>query len=237
MKYVFIVGNVGSVWAWPKNYLQDASSVADKSDRKPWRKNTYKLSPNRHDGIYFGPYNEHGDFFDHLSLYSKQAIFDEIDRGYDKTDKNLIRFALCHQFIYQLDWIAENLPEVDIIFSLRNPNSCYRWWHETGGWDCNHPNYQWYQDDAKLWRQSHIEHKLMQKFVREQDLKVTQGWGSDWFDNNWPEVSNAVDKNKYGLYGAVAGQDGATPLKLNFTNLVWSFYKGKNSTPVPDKND
>jgi hypothetical protein len=233
MKYVFVTGVPGSAWGWPQLYTQNATTIVDSTDRKPWRVNNAKDHPTRHLGSYFGPYQERGEFFDHLSIYNnRQAIFDEIDSAFDPTDQHLVRFALCHHFSYQLDWIAENLPEVDILLSLRNVEISWDMWHAAGGWEIDHPSYRWYGDDHRLWRQMNIEHKLMQKFVQKHNLDVQSGFDADWCDRMWPEMAPFVDKSKYGPLGAAAGQGSNSGLNINTDSLNWALYRGRESTPI-----
>jgi hypothetical protein len=79
-----------------------------------------------------------------------------------------------------------------------------------------------------------IEHKLMQKFVRERGLEVRAGFDADWFDRNWPEMAPFVDKSKYGPLGAAQGQQGRPGLNISTDSLMWALYRGKNSTLIAD---
>ena len=149
-----------------------------------------------------------------------------------KTEHKL-RIVQCHWFSYQLNWIAENLPEVDIILNLRNPEMCYNGWHKSGGWDIEHPSYKWYNNSQQMWRQGRIEHRYMQEFVKKHDLFVKNGWGPDWFDWFWPEIVPYIDKEKFPQkISSAKGHNGAPPIHIGWDSLVWAFYKGKNSTPL-----
>ena len=239
MKYVFITGVAGSCWGWPVTYLQVASNIIDCSNKKPWRANTnIPCAATHRDNVYAGPYNEIGEMFDQLSLYyKKQHIFDEIDRAYEPTTEHKLRIVNCHWFSYQLDWIAENLPEVDIILNLRNVEMAHNGWLKSGGWNIEYPSYKWYNNTQNLWRQSQIEHKLMQKFVKKHDIKVNSGWNADWFDINWPEVAPFIDKSKFQeKISSTVGQPGAPPIHVGYESLNWAFYKGKKSTSIEIEN-
>jgi hypothetical protein len=164
---------------------------------------------------------------------NKEAIFAEIDRAFDDTDEHKLRFVQCHWFSYQLDWIAENLPEVDILLSLRNVEMSNNSWHKGGGWNIEYPSYKWYNNSQTLWRQGHIEHKLMQQFVKKHKLNVINGWGEDWFDWHWPELAPHIDKSKFpGKISSAVGHNGAEPVHIGWDSLNWALYRGTNSTPI-----
>jgi hypothetical protein len=235
MKYVFISGVAGSCWGWPAYYLAAATNLVDPTGSKPWRINNAKGSLSHHTGLVFaGPYNEIGEQFDALSTYpNKEAIFGEIDQAYDDNDQHQIRFVQCHWFAYQLDWIAENLPEVDIIMSLRNVEMSFNMWHDAGGFNIEYPSYKWYGDDHKLWRQMHIEHKMMRNFAKKHKLKVIPGFDADWFDKQWPEMSPYIDKSKFvSKLGSATSQSGKPGLTIPVESLNWTVYKGRNSTDI-----
>lgn len=236
MKYIFVTGVPGSCWGWPRQYLQRATNLVDNSDCKPWRQNNGHDHATRHIGSYFGPYQEFGENFDSLSLFpDADAIFKEVDRSFDATKEHLVRFVLCHHFSYQLDWIAENLPQVDILFALRNVEISLDMWYASGGWDIDHPTYRWYGEDHRLRRQAHIEHKLMQKFVSKHKLQVNSGFDANWCDANWPEMAPYVDKTKIVKLGAAQGQGTNPGLNVKTDSLHWAFYRGKKSTELKVK--
>jgi len=235
MKYVFIVGLPGSCWGWPSTYMKVASNLADTSNEQPWRVNNNQPCLASHEtNVFAGPYHEIGEQFDALSLYtSKQAIFDEIDRAYRPTDQHLIRFVQCHWFASQLDWIAENLPEVDILMSLRNPEMCYNAWHASGGWDIEYPSYKWYTDSQNMWRQNQIDHRFLQNFVNKHELTVIPGWSADWFDWHWPEVAPYIDKSKFpGKISSAVAKHGKPAVAIGWNSLNWAFYRGRHSAPI-----
>lgn len=235
MKYVFVCGVPGSCWGWPINYLYEACDLVDTTSSKPWRINNNQPCAAIHkDTLFAGPYHEIGEMFDQLRLFpNKQAIFSEIDSAFDHTIEHKIRVVQCHWFSYQLDWIVENLPEVDILLGMRNPEMSFNHWHNGGGWKIEHPSYKWYNNSQTLWRQSQIEHKLMQQFVKQHDLRIINGWGADWVEWHWPELAPYVDKLKFpGGVSSAVGHNGANPIHVGWDSLSWAFYKGKNSSPI-----
>lgn len=238
MKYVFIAGLPGSCWGWPTTYMKQASNLADQTCGKPWRINNNRPCLASHEGnVFAGPYHEIGEQFDALDLYpSKEAIFAEIDRAYEPTDQHLIRFVQCHWFASQLDWIAENLPEVDILMTLRNPEMCYNAWHASGGWNIEYPSYKWYVNSQNMWRQNQIDHKHMQNFVNKHKLEVISGWGPDWFDWHWPEVASYIDKSKFpGAISSGVAKHGLEAVKIGWDSLNWALYKGTKTTKIDIK--
>jgi hypothetical protein len=119
----------------------------------------------------------------------------EIESAYNPNDPGKVRIIRCHWFSYQLDWIAENMPWVDILFVLREPEMCFRWWKESGGWDISYPCYKWYSNDEVLKRQILQETRLMHKFINERGLKITDNLQKprEWIKNNMPEVLEHIN--------------------------------------------
>lgn len=219
-KYVFITGAPGSRWGRIEYFLAQHSKFVDNSAWLPYlQDNPNNLTTHQHK--FYGPYNEHGERFDVLHLLGRDGIYDELDRAFDPNDPRPIRFVRCHHFAYQLDWIAENLPEVDIIMMLRESNLCYRWWHEAGGWDIEYPNYTWYGTSEKMRRQIVLENNCMLKFMRDRNLEMDYSsweihkwlkkhWHKETFSREltdahrnppdktcWPVVYRGSDENKF----------------------------------------
>ena len=133
IKYVFVTGPPGSKWAGLTKWISQSTTIVDSSDDTPWRIDNPENESN-HAHAFFGPFHECGERFDQLHLLTQEEIFTEIDRAHLNTDAdNCIRFCRSHWFAYQLDWIAENLPEVDIMMVLRPPQICFDWWVVQGG--------------------------------------------------------------------------------------------------------
>jgi hypothetical protein len=67
---------------------------------------------------------------------------------------------------------------------------CYRWWHESGGWDINYPNYSWFGSDEVLKREIMTQTKLMQKFITDRGLKIDYNLSQpkEWISTYMPEV-------------------------------------------------
>jgi hypothetical protein len=189
-KYIFLTGVPGSRWGRIEQMMYQVSDLVDTSCRQNHQQNLPAHST-RHIYTFWGPFHEHGDQFDQLSLLGPDRVMAEIDAAYDPADSRPYRIIRCHWFSYQLDWIRTNMPWVDIIMMFREPEMSFRWWHESGGWDISYPNYAWYSNDLVLRRQIMTEHKLMLKFMREQGLQqdINLGQPHEWFQKHMPEVS------------------------------------------------
>jgi hypothetical protein len=190
-KYIFLVGVPGSRWGRIESMLYQLNSdLIDVSCKSPHQQD-HPEHGTQHIYTFWGPYHEHGDQFDRLDLLGPQEVMRQIDAAYDDNDPRPYRIVRCHWFSYQLDWIRENMPWIDVLMVFREPEMSYRWWIQSGGWDISYPNYAWYGTDQVLRRQIMVEHKLMMKFAREQGLKQTHHLGKalEWFDNFMPEMS------------------------------------------------
>lgn len=188
MKYIFVTGAPGSRWGRLEFLLREQSNIVDDSGWMPFlQDNPDNLTTHVHK--FFGPYQQHGDRFDVLHILGRTAIFDELERAFDSNSTGKVRFVRCHWFAYQLDWIAENLPEVDILMMFRESNMCYNWWHESGGWDIQYPSYKWYGDSEKLRRQIMLENECMIQFMRKHRLPMNYSMydANKWIETNWPE--------------------------------------------------
>lgn len=194
-KIVFITGVPGSRWGRLEYILRnETSNIIDNSCWMPHLQDT-PSNGTEHYHRFFGPYHQYGERFDQLALMGRDAILQEIDRAFDGDG---IRFVRCHWFAYQLDWIKENLPEVDILMMMREPQMSLNWWLESGGWGIQYPQYHWYGNTSNMRRQIFIENECMEKFIKENNLQMNYNvWDMpDWIDENWPEWKDYLPKNK-----------------------------------------
>lgn len=216
-KYIFLTGVPGSRWGRIEHMMYQNCDIVDVSCKMHHQQNIPEHST-KHIYTFWGPYHEHGDGFDRLDLLGPDEVMRQIDAAYDDNDPRPIRIIRCHWFSYQLDWIRENMPWVDILMVFREPEMSYRWWHESGGWDISYPNYAWYGTDQVLRRQIMVEHKLMLKFMREQGLTQDYNLGDPvpWFKAHMPEYSAQITSG---------------PIKQNpLDDTLWPvLYKGKDN--------
>lgn len=218
IKYVFVTGPPGSKWAGLSKWLSRSTTIVDNSDHTPWRIDNPENHSN-HAHAFFGPFHECGENFDNLHLLTREEIFTEIDKAHlDADADNCIRFCRCHWFSYQLDWITENLPEVDILLVLRPPQICFDWWFEAGGWHIQYPTYKWYSTEEMMWRQINVETRCIAQFTKKHNIQWQKGINTDnWLTQNWPEMINYIKD---------------PPYKIKEPTVSAVLYKGKESVSL-----
>jgi len=218
IKYVFVTGPPGSKWAGMSKWLSQSTTIVDSSDASPWRIDNPKNHSN-HAHAFFGPYHECGERFDNLHLLTKEEIFAEIDRAHLNADAdNCIRFCRSHWFAYQLDWIKENLPEIDILLVTRSPQICFDWWFEAGGWHIQYPTYKWYGTEENMWRQINVELRCIAEFSKKNNITWQKGINTEnWLTRNWPEMINYIKD---------------PPYEIDELTVSAALYKGKESVPL-----
>lgn len=197
MKYVFITGVPGSRWGRLEWILRDNTEIVDNSHWMPYLQDTPKNST-EHFHRFFGPYHQYGEKFDCLHLLGPEGVIKECERAFDPSAEGKIRFIRSHWFSYQLDWIAENLPEVDILMMMREPQMSLNWWLESGGWNIEYPCYKWYGNTEHMRRQIFIENECMEKFIRKHQLKMTHNVKNTpmWVDEHWNNWNDYLPPNK-----------------------------------------
>jgi len=197
MKYVFLTGVPGSRWGRLEWILRDNSNIVDQSSWLPHNQDRPD-NGTEHYHRFYGPYHNYGEQFDQLHLLGARGVLAEIERSYGKPERShKIRFVRSHWFAYQLDWIKENLPQVDILMMMREPQQALNWWLESGGWDIEYPNYQWYNNTNNMRRQIMIENACMEKFIRDNNLKLNYPVSEtpNWISTNWPEWEKHLPNN------------------------------------------
>lgn len=189
-RYIFLTGVPGSRWGRIEEMMYQVSDLVDTSCKFNHQHDNPK-NGTTHIYTFWGPYHEHGDQFDRLDLLGPERVMQIIDEAYDDDDPRPIRIIRCHWFAYQLDWIKENMPWVDILMAIRDPEMAMRWWHKSGGWDITYPNYKWFSTSEVLNREIMTQHKLMVKFMRENKLsqKFNLSKANEWFAENMPEYT------------------------------------------------
>lgn len=184
-----MTGVPGSRWGRVEWILREnTGDIIDRSNWMPHRQDNM-ANKTEHYHTFYGPYHSYGEKFDQLHLMGRDAFFKEAARPYGKQDGAKVRFVRSHWFSYQLDWIKENLPEVDILFMMREPQQALNWWLDSGGWDIEYPQYHWYANTENMRRQIFIENECMEKFIRENDLEFGHAvWDmAEWIAESWPE--------------------------------------------------
>jgi len=138
MKYIFVTGAPGSGWSTIPFYASQSPQIdtSDKSDqRKCFEVGTSNLN---HQGSYFDPGMEFGNWFDQLDQYTKQQCEAEFDRPFSGTGVRIIR---SHMFAHHVDFIRETWPDCPLVLVRRTDDECVSWWFEAGGFNIPYPSY------------------------------------------------------------------------------------------------
>jgi hypothetical protein len=85
----------------------------------------------------------------------------------------------------------------EILLVWRDPAKSRDWWYGMGGWDINHPNYDWYENDEKMWEMIQLESKLIKEFGD----KYNVTWHDYDVDDNWILNLYPEDVTKVPNYG------------------------------------
>lgn len=200
-RYIFLTGVPGSRWGRIEQMMYQNADIIDVSCKQNHQQNDPGQGTS-HIYTFWGPYHEHGDGFDRLDLLGPNEVMRQIDQAYHPLDSRPVRIIRCHWFAYQLDWIAKNMPWVDILLAFREPEMSYRWWHESGGWDISYPTYEWFGTDTVLKREIMTQHKLMIKFMRERGLSQTfsladcDKWIKAWMPEYYTQITSQPIKTR-----------------------------------------
>jgi hypothetical protein len=122
-----------------------------------------------HTGAYFGPGNNVGEKFYELDKLTKEEFIEEIKPCFDNWESG-IKIIKSHWFAYNIDWLVDNFPAAKIILVYNGNNEAFKWWHLVGGWNITFPNYSWYENDTKMWKQIQIENSLILNFMRKKKI-------------------------------------------------------------------
>jgi hypothetical protein len=142
-KYIFIAGAPGSGWSKIASSIYESDSIerSDSSEDRTFHfiNSNNVLEKSHHHGSYFGPDQEFGKKFDRLSDLSIEEIEAEMNRPFTGSKTKIIK---CHDFSYQLDFLAQHWPDCPIITCERPVESSYYWWNLIGGQDIEYPSYE-----------------------------------------------------------------------------------------------
>jgi hypothetical protein len=220
-QFEFVTGCPGSGWSnithRVRSHLTNYYDVSDLKDKRChlipddfFRKHT-DLDPDiltlnkklTHFGSYFGPGNEYGQNFDRIAEnYSRDEFVKECLAPFDP-HSNLIKQIKSHWFAYNLDWIWENFKGHNLLLILKDPDQSYIHWWDVGGWEINHPNYDWYRNLGNMQQLIRTEAELLEQFVKQKNLQLVN-FDPDWFakcyqefDVLWQGVIPALKNPKY----------------------------------------
>ena len=146
MKYIFVTGAPGSGWSSIPFYASKSSQI-DNSDLSDQRK-CFEVgrSNMNHQGSYFDPGMEFGDWFDQLDQYTKQQCEAEFDRPFSGTGVRIIK---SHVFCHHLDFIRQTWPDCPIILVHRGDDASLGWWVKCGHFNITYPSYNKYYKDLR----------------------------------------------------------------------------------------
>lgn len=172
---IFAAGAPGSKWSRVLSILAHHKDI-NSSDKEKFP--TYQTKVNfhgqeknvgMHSSAYFGPGHGIGEFFDDLSLCTKEKFLEEIQKAFDDFDQGY-KIVKSHWFSYNLDWLKQNFPKAKIIMVYNGDAEAFKWWHLVGGWNIKFPYYDWYGTDEKLYKHIKIENRLIFDFMRRNKL-------------------------------------------------------------------
>lgn len=173
---IFAVGAPGSKWSRVLTILGFHPDI-NSSDYKKFPVYGSKVKFNSgktrkvgvHTGAYFGPGNLVGTRFHELDKLTKEEFLEEIKPCFDNWNSG-VKIIKSHWFAYNIDWLAENFPAAKIILVYNGNREAFKWWHLVGGWQITFPNYSWYENDTKMWKQIQIENSLIIDFMRRKKI-------------------------------------------------------------------
>ena len=173
-RLIFFTGAPGSKWSAVSEVLTHTKLLEfDISDRNEDRVYSHgeKFNSVQHLGTYFGPGMEFGENWDKLHTIPKNEILLEIEQAFE-LDTGGYRIIKCHQFVNNLDYIAETFPTSKIIIVHRPVPSCMKGWFGSGGFDITYPNYApYYKNDDIAEYYIRLECEQAQEWIAKKGLK------------------------------------------------------------------
>lgn len=177
MKYIFVAGAPGSKWSSVVNNIYCSRDI-DCSDYSTQRTYYHSASGSRqlmHQGAYFDPGMEFGDWFDQLNQYSLSDCEAEFNRPFSGSGVRIIK---SHVFAHHIDYLKKHWPDSPVILVLRDNDACLGWWVRCGHFDITYPLYdQYYQN---------LQHMATE--IDQQNRDITVAWNKyygDCPDNNY----------------------------------------------------
>jgi hypothetical protein len=165
MKYIFIAGAPGSKWSSvSKNiyYSPDVDQTDHTEARTYWHDATGEMLL-MHQGAYFDPGMEFGDWFDRLDEHTREECEAEFDRPFSGTGVRIIK---SHVFCHHLDFIKKTWPDCPIVLVHRGDDASLGWWVKCGHFDITYPSYNKYYKDLRT----------MAKIIADQNQDIQQAW-------------------------------------------------------------
>ena len=171
----FFTGAPGSRWSGIAQIIEDAGRF-DITDRNEDREYSHGLFTG-HKGVYFGKQME------------CEAILsiELLDSFFDSSGPRLIK---SHDWAYNLEDVKQfcNKHGDRLILVYRYSLTCLEWWLEAGGFSISYPNYEWYENEDKMFLEIVRQNKAILDFVNSHNLTLVT------FDNTWIKNNFVVDK-------------------------------------------
>lgn len=178
MSYIFIIGAPGSRWSAVARSIYQSTNI-DRSDANKER--TYNSSMAKHQGAYFDPGMEFGEWFPNIQTYDRQHVMSEFDRPFKNlkhVDKS--RIIKSHTLSLNIDYLAEEWKFSKTILVYRPNDECFSWWQEAGGFNIGYPSYAWYKDDDNMKLEINKQNTAILKYMEINKL--------DWNINDSAEL-------------------------------------------------
>ena len=158
-KYIFFTGVPGSRW----------SGIAQEIKQDP-RYDTSDRAPHR---VY-----AHGEFSGHKDAYfgtgmEFPAILDE-ENLEEPFERSGTRLLMSHEWPYHFDDIIKKYPDAWIQLIYRPDAPSLDWWLQAGGFDISYPNYDWYENETKMFFRIYEQNQLILDFAQKHVLQWTQ---------------------------------------------------------------
>lgn len=150
MKYIFLAGAPGSKWSSVSKNIYDSADI-DRSDYHVNRTYYHDAAGEMqlmHQGAYFDPGMEFGQFFDQINHYTKQQCEAEFDRAF-APDGQGVRIIKSHVFANHIDFLRATWPDVPIVLVHRSDDACLGWWVKCGHFDITYPLYHDYYKNLR----------------------------------------------------------------------------------------
>jgi hypothetical protein len=191
MKYIFMAGAPGSKWSSvSKNiyYSPDVDQTDHTEARTYWHDATGEMLL-MHQGAYFDPGMEFGDWFDRLDQHTREECEAEFDRPFSGEGVRIIK---SHVFAHHIDFIKSTWPDAPIILAHRGDDAALGWWVKCGHFNITYPSYDKYYKDLRT----------MATIIADQNRDIQQAW--DQYNGQIPannlelaDILNIVPNKEY----------------------------------------
>ena len=148
MKYIFVAGAPGSKWSSVSKNIYYSPDIdrTDYSEARTYWHDAPGTLELMHQGAYFDPGMEFGDWFDRLDQHTREECEAEFDRPFTGTG---VRIVKSHVFCHHLDFIKATWPDLPIVLVHRGDDASLGWWVKCGHFDITYPKYNKYYKDLR----------------------------------------------------------------------------------------